>query len=67
MPVVSATYWNSVHGSVASDAPKDEEGMQTVRNLARNMVWMMRCLDAGRKAGIALPETERGAVTNFVR
>ena len=67
MPVVSATYWNSVHGSVASDAPKDEEGMQTVRNLARNMVWMMRCLDAGRKAGIALHETERGAVTNFVR
>ena len=67
MPVVSATYWNSVHGSVASDAPKDEEGMQTVRNLARNMVWMMRCLEAGRKAGIALPETERGVVTNFVR
>lgn len=67
MPVVSATYWNSVHGSVASDAPKDEEGMQTVRNLARNMVWMMRCLEAGRKAGIALPEIERGAVTNFVR
>ena len=65
MPIVSSSYWNQVFRP--SEKESDAEGRQTVHNLARNMVWMMRCLEAGRKAGIALPETERGAVTNFVR
>ena len=67
MPVAGSTYWNSVHGLVAEDAPKDEEGMQTMRNLARNMIWMMRCFAAGKEQGIPYPQTERGAVTNFIR
>lgn len=67
MPVVGSTYWNQVHGCVAGEAEMDEEGMQTMRNLARNMAWMLKCMEAGRQAGVALPETERGHQTNFVR
>ena len=67
MPIAGSTYWNMVHGAVAEDAPKDEEGMQTMRNLARNMIWMMRCIEAGKAAGIPYPATESGARTNFIR
>ena len=67
MPVAGSTYWNMVHGRVASDAEQDLEGLQTMRNLARNMVWMMRCFELGQKNGIPYPETEWDARTNFVR
>lgn len=67
MPVVSSSYWNMVHGHNAEDAAQDAEGMQTMRNLARNMVWMLRSIEAGKAAGVPLPASERGAVTNFIR
>ena len=67
MPVASSTYWNQVHGLFAEEASQDEEGMQTMRNLARNMLWMMRCFEAGRLAGIPFPDSEEAAVTNFIR
>ena len=67
MPIAGSTYWNMVHGAVAEDAPKDEEGMQTMRNLARNMIWMMRCIEAGKAAGVSYPDFEEGAKTNFIR
>ena len=67
MPVTGSTYWNMVHGAVAEDAPQDEEGMQTLRNLARNMIWMMRCFAVGREQGVPYPETEKKVSTNFVR
>ena len=67
MPVASSTYWNMTHGLEASDAGQDQEGMQTMRNLARNMVWMMRCFALGKKEGIPFPQTESQAVTNFVK
>ena len=67
MPTAGSTYWNLAHGRVAEDAEQDLEGLQTMRNLARNMVWMMRCFQLGREQGIPLPQSERGAVTNFVR
>ena len=51
----------------AGDAPQDGEGMQTMRNLARNMIWMMRCFEEGKKNGIPYPETESGTSTSFVR
>ena len=66
MPVAGSTYWNMLHGLVAEDAPKDKEGMQTMRNLARNMVWMMRCFAAGKEQGIPYPATERTECTNFI-
>ncbi|MGI6032119.1 MAG: flavodoxin family protein [Coriobacteriales bacterium] len=67
MPIAGSTYWNMVHGLEADEAPKDEEGMQTMRNLARNMTWMMRSFADARAAGTPLPATESEAVTNFVR
>lgn len=67
MPVVSSTYWNMVHGGRAEDVAEDAEGLQTARNLARNMVWLLRCIEAGRKAGIEPPEAELKNRTNFIR
>ena len=64
---VGSTYWNEVHGLVASDAVFDEEGMQTMRNLAKNMIWIMRCLDSGKKNGIPLPDSSLTYHTNFIR
>ena len=64
MPVASSTYWNQVHGFTAEDVRKDLEGLQTMRNLARNMAFMIRAIaDAKEKYG--LPEVERGAFTSF--
>lgn len=67
MPVAGSTYWNNVHGLFADEAPQDEEGMQTMRNLARNMIWMMRCFEEGRKSGVPYPATETSFTTNFIK
>ena len=67
MPVAGSTYWNIAHGLIAEDAAKDREGMQTMRNLARNMVWMMRSFALAKEQGIPYPETEGKAVTNFIQ
>lgn len=64
MPIASSTYWNQVHGFRAEDARKDLEGMQTMRNLARNMAFMIKAIaDAKEKYG--LPKVEREAFTSF--
>ena len=67
MPVVSSSYWNMVHGFTAEDVEKDAEGLQTMRNLARNMAWILKCIEAGEAAGIEPPEDEKGNRTNFIR
>ncbi|MBQ8173270.1 MAG: flavodoxin family protein, partial [Mailhella sp.] len=67
MPIVSSIYWNQVHGSSAEDVKQDLEGMQTMRQLGRNMAWMLKCLEAGRAAGIPYPEVEPRIRTNFIR
>ena len=64
MPVASSTYWNQVHGFNADDVRKDAEGLQTMRNLARNMAFMIRAFaDAKEKYGY--PEVETGSFTSF--
>ena len=67
MIVVGSTYWNEFHALTKEDVPKDPEGLQTLQNLARNMVYVMKCLKAGRDAGIREPENESAVLTNFVR
>ena len=67
MPVVSSTYWNMVHGNCVEDVLKDEEGLQTMRNLARNMAWLLKCIDCGRRNGIEMPKAEKDYRTNFIR
>lgn len=67
MPVVSSQYWAMVHGACPDDVLQDHEGMQTMRQLARNMVWMLRCIEAGKMAGVPLPEHELREFTNFIQ
>jgi multimeric flavodoxin WrbA len=64
MPVASSTYWNQVHGFTAEDVKKDLEGLQTMRNLARNMSFMVKAF-AEAKQTIGYPEMERGNFTSF--
>ena len=67
MPIISSSYWNMVHGWQPSDVRQDLEGMQTMRILARNMAWFLKCKEAGIKAGISFPEQETPVATNFIR
>lgn len=67
MPVVSSGYWNMVHGNTPEEVEQDLEGMQVMRTLGRNMAWLLRCLEAGRKAGVECPVPEKRVRTNFIR
>ena len=67
MPVVSSQYWNQVHGFTPDDVRKDEEGMQTMRTLGRNMAWLLKCIQAGREKGVEFPEAEPRVSTHFIR
>ena len=64
MPIATATYWNQVHGFTAEDVQKDAEGLQTMRNLARNMTFLMKAIADGQEK-YGLPEVEHGAFTSF--
>lgn len=66
MPIATSQYWNSVHGSTPDDVRKDAEGLQTMRTLGENMAWLLRCIDAGRRAGVGLPSYEPTVRTNFI-
>lgn len=66
MPVASSQYWNSVHGRVPGDAEKDEEGLQTMRTLARNMSFLIKSIALGKEK-FGLPEKEDWKPTHFIR
>ena len=66
MPVASSYYWNSVHGAAPGEAAQDEEGLQTARNLAKNMTFLMKSIALGKEK-YGLPEREKAVFTNFVR
>ena len=65
MPVVSSQYWNSIYGSEPGEAELDEEGRQTMRVLARNMTFLMQCIELGKRT-FGLPETEPHLWTHFI-
>ena len=67
MPVVSSTYWNMVYGNTPDEVRRDAEGMQTMRNLGRNMAYLIKCIAAGRAAGVEAPVQETAAKTNVIR
>lgn len=67
MPVVSSQYWNMVHGNTPEEIKQDLEGLQTMRTLAKNMAWLLKCIEAGKEKGIEKPVLERQVKTNFVR
>lgn len=67
MPIVSACYWNMVHGAFGDQCLQDAEGMNTMRILGRNMAYMLRCQEAARNAGVLPPVQEPLVFTNFIR
>ncbi len=66
MPVASSTYWNEVHGSTAAEVEQDLEGLQTMRNLGRNMAFLVKAINT-QKESEGLPEQEHDHFTNFIR
>ena len=64
MPLVSSSYWNEVHGFTAEDVEKDKEGLQIMRNLGRNMAFLLKAITAEKEKN-GLPYKERGAFTSF--
>ena len=67
MPIVSGQYWNMVHGQNPEQVEEDGEGLQTMRSLAKNMAWLLKCIEAGKEKGISFPEKEVPKRTNFIR
>ena len=67
MIVPGATYWNQVHGDTPDEVRQDLEGMQNMRILAGYIAWILKCIDAGRKAGVPAPPSEAKVFTNFIR
>ena len=64
MPIATASYWNEVHGFTAEDVEKDLEGLRTMRNLGRNMAFMIKSINLGKEK-YGLPENEKGPFTSF--
>lgn len=67
MPVISSNYWNMVHGNKPEEVLQDLEGMQIMRGIGQNMAWMIKCIEAGKAAGVEYPQTEAKVKTNFIR
>ena len=66
MPIASSHYWNSIHGGKPGEAAEDLEGVATVRNLAKNMAFLIKSIALGKEA-FGLPEYDKRQMTNFIR
>ena len=67
MIMVGSQYWNMVHGNSPEQVLQDEEGMQTMTVLGRNMAWILKCIEAGKASGVNTPEHAPKTNTNFIR
>lgn len=67
MQIVGSQYWNQVHGYTPEDVRKDEEGIQTMRTLGKNMAWLLHSIAAGESAGVSKPSYEEQIYTDFIR
>lgn len=67
MIMATSNYWPMVHGNTPAEVEQDKEGLQIMRTLGHNMAWILKCIDAGKKAGINPPATEAKIMTNFIR
>ena len=67
MYLVGSTYWNQIHGTNKEEALKDLEGLQTMRELAKNMSYILKCLEYAKENGIIREEFETKIKTNFIR
>lgn len=67
MPLVSSSYWPMVHGNKPEDVRKDEEGVGVLKQLGKNMAWILKCIAAGKEKGITAPAEADYPGTNFIR
>lgn len=67
MVMATSNYWPMVHGNTPAEVEQDAEGLQIMRTLGHNMAWILKCIDAGKKAGINPPATEAKIMTNYIR
>ncbi len=65
MPIISSNYWNGVFGSTKEEVREDKEGLQTMRILANNMAWILKCIELGKENGIEFPQTEKKSIHQF--
>ena len=66
MPIISSTYWNMVHGLTPEDVMQDKEGLQTMRNIGKNMAWMLQCIACAKQHNIPQPQPDVADSTNFI-
>lgn len=66
MPIITSSYWNIAHGNTPEQLLQDKEGIQTMRNLGKNMVWILKCIKLGKENNINVPQNEV-VFTNFIR
>ena len=67
MPLINSCYWNMVHGNTPEEVLQDLEGLQIMRTLGRNMAWILKSIEAGKKAGVEMPVKEDKIKTNYIR
>ena len=67
MYIVGSSYWNQIHGNNKEEAKQDLEGLQTMRDLAKNMAYMLKCIEAGKQQNVERPKYEEKIKTNFIR
>ena len=66
MPIVSSNYWNHVFGKQPSEVEEDGEGLMTMTNIGKNMAWLLKCIELGKKNGVSHPANDK-VMTNFTR
>ncbi|MFR1853147.1 MAG: hypothetical protein ACLSXC_04045 [Beduini sp.] len=67
MSIVSSNRWNNVYGRDIGEVSQDEEGMRTMVNLAKNMAWLLKCIELGKQNGINVPINSEKRTNSFVR
>lgn len=67
MPIITSCYWTMVHGNRPEEVLQDAEGVYVMRQLGKNMAWILKSIEAGRKAGISQPVAAVKPATNFIR
>lgn len=67
MPIISGRYWNMVHGRTPDDVKQDLEGLQNLRIASRNLAWILKCIELGKKNNILAPQQEKTIMTDFIR
>ena len=67
MPLISSRYWNMVHGNKPEEVLQDEEGIQIMHTLGKNMAWVLKSIEAGKNSGVEQPVSEEKVFTNFIR